>query len=120
MYNIWQIYQQKPEKGHGNSLYLKDGYIYTLGYIESDLKDKSSVYKISLDGKTQRKITFPTKTFWLINDQIYYVDLYTGNLVVTDLEGTTKKVLVEKNITNTQFFDGNFYYTDNNRNFISI
>lgn len=102
--------------GHGNSFYFKDDYIYTLGYIESDLKDVSSVYKISLDGKTQRKITLPTKTFWLINDQIYFVDLYTGNLVVTDLEGTTKKVLVEKNITNAKFFDGNFYYTDSNRN----
>lgn len=102
---------------HGNSFYLKDGYIYTLGYNESDLKDESSVYKISLDGKTQRKITVPTKTFWLIDNQIYYIDLHTGNLVVTDLEGTIQEILVERNITNAQFFNGNFYYTaDNNRN----
>lgn len=110
-YNISRVIDEDSTGwSHGNSFYLKDGYIYTLGYNESDLKDESSVYKISLDGKTQKKITVPTKTFWLINDQMYFVDLHTGNLVVTDLEGTSQEILVEKNITNAQFFNGNFYY----------
>ncbi len=93
------------------SFFIKDGYIYTLGYKDMDQNAKSSVYKISLNSKTQRQLTSSAKTFWLQDDTIYYLDLSTGYLVKVDLEGKNKKTLVDKRIMDIQFFDGNIYYT---------
>lgn len=93
-----------------SALYIKDGYIYTLGYKESDSEDKSSVYKISLDGKTQIKLTLPAREFWLIDSEIYYIDLSTGYLVRVYLEGNNKKTLVERKLMDINFFNGNIYY----------
>lgn len=94
-----------------NSFYIKDGYVYVLGYKENDPGDKASVYKISLDGQTKNKLTPPVKTFWLVDQAIYYLDSSTGYLATVDLEGNNKKTLVDKSILDLKFFDGNIYYT---------
>lgn len=96
--------------GNG-ALYLKDENIYTLGYKESDPKDQSAVYKISLDGVIQKKLTLPTKAFWLVDQKIYYTDLSTGYLIQVDLDGNNNKTVVEKRIVDVKFFNGNIYYT---------
>lgn len=116
-YGISRTLEQDKSSYSGNSsFYIKDTYIYTLGYKESDQKDKSSVYKISLDGKNQTKLTLPVKTFWLLDNKIYYTDLSTGYLVIVDLEGNNKKILVSKRVIDVKFFDGNIYYLASNDN----
>ncbi|MDD2497808.1 MAG: DUF5050 domain-containing protein [Desulfitobacteriaceae bacterium] len=81
------------------------------GYRETDQKDKSSVYRINLEDKTPTRLTPPVRDFWLVEDDIYYIDLETGYLVRVDLEGNNKKTLVEKRIINIKFYNGNIYYT---------
>jgi hypothetical protein len=96
----------------GNStFYIKDGAVFTLGYQESDTKDQCAVYKINLDDNRQEKLTMPATTFWLVNDQIYYQDAATGHLVRVDLDGEKTKTVVDKKIIETQFSQGNIYYT---------
>ena len=96
----------------GNSaLFIKDGYIYTLGYKESDPKAKSAVYKISLTDKTQIQLTQPAKGFWLVNNAIYYLDLSTGYIAMVDLQGNNKKTIIDKRIVDVKFYNGDIYYT---------
>ncbi|MGI6679554.1 MAG: DUF5050 domain-containing protein [Dehalobacterium sp.] len=96
--------------GH-NTFYLKDNSLFTLGYQESDDNDQCAVYKINLDDNTQEKLTMPAAAFWLVNDHIYYQDAATGYLVCVDLDGANSKTIVDKRIIETQFYEGNIYYT---------
>jgi hypothetical protein len=95
----------------GESLYLDEENIYTLGHKESDPLDQSSVYKISRDGTVQEKITPPAQRFWLVNKKVYYEDSTTGCLVQTDLEGNNRKTITDKRVIDVKFFNGNIYYT---------
>lgn len=99
-----------------SAFYIKNGYIYTLGYKESDGEDRASVYKISLDGKTRDKLTPPVRTFWLVDNEIYYIDLDTGYLLSVDTEGNNKKTLVDRSIIDLKFFKENIYYTAGRNN----
>ncbi|WP_199615089.1 DUF5050 domain-containing protein [Paenibacillus alkalitolerans] len=99
--------------GVSEALYIKDGYLYTLGYKESDPEDKSSVYKINLADRTQVKLTSPAKDFWMVDNQIYYIDSSSGYLHRVDLDGGNNQVLVERNVLHAQFHGGNVYYTAN-------
>ncbi|MDS1030140.1 DUF5050 domain-containing protein [Bacillota bacterium LX-D] len=116
-YGIFRTIDEQGVSYSGNSpFYLEDGYIYTLGYQESDEKDLPCIYKISTDGKTQSKLTEPAQKFWLIDQTIYYIDLNTGYLVRADLEGNNQKILVAKKVIDCKFLDGNIYYTVNKYN----
>ncbi|MGI6064962.1 MAG: DUF5050 domain-containing protein [Bacillota bacterium] len=105
--------------GKNSDIQIRDDYLYTVGYRETDQKDKSSVYTINLKDKTPTRLTPPVRDFWLVEDNIYYIDLETGYLVRVDLEGNNKMTLVEKRIINIKFYNENIYYTaikENDRN----
>ncbi|NMA14461.1 MAG: DUF5050 domain-containing protein [Clostridia bacterium] len=105
--------------GKNSDIQIRDDYLYTVGYRETDQKDKSSVYTINLKDKTPTRVTPPVRDFWLVEDNIYYIDLETGYLVRVDLEGNNKMTLVEKRIINIKFYNENIYYTaikENDRN----
>ncbi|WP_199618215.1 DUF5050 domain-containing protein [Paenibacillus alkalitolerans] len=102
-------------------MYVKDGYLYTLAYKETDPKDESSVYKINLADRTQVKLTSPAKDFWMENNQIYYIETSTGYLKRVDLNGGNDRVVVERNVPHAKFYNGNIYYTSNaNKNVSNI
>ncbi|MGI6684082.1 MAG: stalk domain-containing protein [Bacillota bacterium] len=100
---------------HGTT-YVYEGNIYTLGHKESDPDDQSSVYKITLDGTYQKKLTLPAKRFWLVNEEIYYTDSANGTLIRVDLEGNNETTLVNERVIDVKFFDGNIYYTASKTN----
>ncbi len=95
------------------ALYVRDGYLYTLGYKESDLTDESAVYKINLADRTQVKLTSPTKQFWMVNDRIYYIDASSGYLKSVDSEGGNQQTLVERKVLHVEFYNGEIYYSAN-------
>lgn len=95
----------------GEAFYLADDFIYTLGYEENDLEDKPAVYKISISGRDHVKLTLPAKTFWLVDKEIYYLDLATSYLVKTDLEGSKREILVDQPVTAVEIAAGSIYYT---------
>ncbi|KAF1085026.1 hypothetical protein SPSYN_01162 [Sporotomaculum syntrophicum] len=103
------------DKGTGysgrSSFYVQDGYIYTLGYQESDEADKCSVYKLSLNNQTQIKLTPPAREFWLVDNSIYYIDLSTGYLARVDLTGNNHQILADQGIIDLKFYNENIYYT---------
>ncbi len=109
----------RKSDGHGTSLsgnralYIKDGFLYTLGYKQSDLKDESAVYKINLADQTQVKLTPSTDRFWLADNRIYYIDSASGYLKSVDLNGTRNQLLVGRNVIDAQFYNGAFYYLTN-------
>ncbi|WP_373231901.1 DUF5050 domain-containing protein [Cohnella sp.] len=98
--------------GNG-ALYIKDDYLYTLGYKDSDPKDEGSVYKINLADQTQVKLTSAAKQFWIEDNKIYYIDSKTGYLGRVDLDGNNNQILVERKAGHVQFFNGSIYYNDN-------
>jgi len=95
----------------GEAFYLAGDYIYTLGYQDADQEDKPAVYKISTSGRDHWKLTGPVKTFWLVDDEIYYLDLATGYLVKTDLEGQKQEILIEQPVSAAEFTEDSIYYT---------
>ncbi|MBW7453751.1 DUF5050 domain-containing protein [Paenibacillus sepulcri] len=97
--------------GTSHAMYIKDGYLYTLGYKESDPKDVSSVYKINLADGTQVKLSSPANEFWMVDNRIYYSDSSTGYLGRVDLNGNNDQILVKRKLMRAQFFNGSLYYT---------
>lgn len=95
----------------GGAFYLLDDFIYTLGYEDNDLEDKPAVFKISTSGRGHIKLTPPAKNFWLVDKEIYYIDLATSYLVKTDLEGHKQEILVEQPVNAAEIVEGSIYYT---------
>ncbi|GIO66611.1 DUF5050 domain-containing protein [Paenibacillus sp. FSL M7-1455] len=106
-----------PDGGIGyasnNTMYVKDGYLYTLGYKEADPNDQSAVYKINPTDSTQTKLTPPASRFWMIGSEVYYIDAESGYLSKTNLNGATPETVVTRKMLNVQFANGSFYYTSN-------
>jgi len=100
--------------------YVQDNFIFTLGYQESNQEDKPGVYKISAADGSHYKLAGPVRTFWLVDQAIYYIDLITGNLARVDWEGNNRETLVSRKVLDVKFHDGSIYYTaskDGNTNF---
>ncbi|WP_334072001.1 DUF5050 domain-containing protein [Paenibacillus sp. A14] len=98
------------------TLHLKDGYLYALGYKDEDPTDQSAVYKISLADQTQVKLTSPARNFWVKNDRIYYIDAQTGFLYRSDLNGENPQAVAKKAVFQVSFHDGFIYYLANEGN----
>ena len=96
-----------------SSFYMKDDYLYTIGYQESDLKDIAAVYQINLKDQSQKKLTDATKQFWLIEDKIYYIDAASGTLKMLDTAQGGVKTIVDQKVLNVRLHQGSFYYTVN-------
>ena len=56
-------------------------------------------------------MTPPAKNFWLVDKEIYYIDLATSYLVKTDLEGHKQEILVEQPVNAAEIVEGSIYYT---------
>jgi len=95
------------------ALYVKDGYLYTLGYKETDPKDVSAVYRINLQDQSQVKLTGPANDFWMENGVIYYTDPNDGKLKAVDADGGEVRTVIDKRVLNVQFHNGSIYYTVN-------
>lgn len=91
-------------------LCLRDGYIYALGYPESDLEVPTAIYRISTVDGSHEKLSGPAQAFWLEDEILYYVEPGTGNLLKADLEGNNQEVLVNRPVANVKFHGGNIYY----------
>jgi len=94
-------------------LHIEDGYLYTLGYEESDLKDEGAVYRINLTDQTQVKLTSSTNQFWIVDQLIYYIDARSGHLISVDRNGGNLQTLVERKVLHVEFHQGSIYYTAN-------
>ncbi|MDR0269085.1 DUF5050 domain-containing protein [Paenibacillus sp.] len=99
--------------GGNGAMYVKDGYLYILGYKEADQSDQSAVYKINPTDSAQTKLTPSADSFWLIGSQIYYIDAESGYLGKTDINGAKPEIVVPRKMLNIQFVNGSFYYTSN-------
>lgn len=97
--------------GINETLTIKDGYLYTLGYKESDLEDKSAVYKINLAAQTQVKLTASARQFWIEQNQIYYIESESGHLKSIDINGENVQPLTERNVVKAKLYNGYIYYT---------
>ncbi|PQP86481.1 hypothetical protein [Paenibacillus sp. AR247] len=73
-----------------DAIYVKGGFVYVLGYKDSDPKDEGSVYKVNPSDQTQVKLTSAAGPFWMVDNQIYYVDGATGYLAKTDVNGAER------------------------------
>ncbi len=95
------------------ALYVRDGYLYALGYNVGDMEDKSAVYKLNLADQTQVKLTPPADQFWIANGELYYRESDTGFLAVADLNGNLQHTLVERPVLGAKLVDSDLYYTSN-------
>ncbi|ASS67520.1 MULTISPECIES: DUF5050 domain-containing protein [unclassified Paenibacillus] len=95
------------------SMYARDGYLYALGYKESDGADESSVYRISLGDQTLTKLTGPAASFWMDGGRIYYVEGKTGHVMSAGMDGSGAKTLVSRKAAQVQFVAGAIYYKVN-------
>ncbi|MFC4810400.1 stalk domain-containing protein [Paenibacillus sp. GCM10023250] len=98
------------------SMMIQDGYLYTLGYLESDPKDVPAVYKIKLADGTQVKLTGAASSFWLADGRIVYVDGASGGLKSVDPSGGNARTLTARKAENVRFANGGFYYTEGTAN----
>ncbi|MFB9328143.1 DUF5050 domain-containing protein [Paenibacillus aurantiacus] len=96
-----------------DALYVKDGYLYTLGYNNEAANDESAVYRINPADNTQARVTPPTHRFWLQGDRILYLDAATGYLESVKLDGTDKQTLVKRRAQNVSIQGSEVYFTDN-------
>ncbi|UVI29420.1 DUF5050 domain-containing protein [Paenibacillus spongiae] len=99
--------------GSVDALYVKDGYLYTLGFKENDPQDRSAVYKIKLADNTQVKLTAPAAQFWMKDSLIVYIDASTGYLESVDLDGANRRTLAQRRMMHVQLLNGNVYYLAN-------
>jgi hypothetical protein len=110
-YGISRIIEGYNTSYSGNdSLYVRDGHIYVLGYKEDDLEDQSAVYKVDVAKKTQTKLTPPTEQFWLLDQYLYFIDSESGHLKRVDVDGGHLQTLVERKVREAELYDGQFYY----------
>ncbi|RAP75939.1 stalk domain-containing protein [Paenibacillus montanisoli] len=97
--------------GYNQSLYVQGGSLYVLGYLDSDVKDVSAVYKINLTDQSQVKLTGPAGDFWLSGNYIYYIDSVSGYLKRVDLNGGGSKTVVARKLLQLQLVNGSVYCT---------
>jgi hypothetical protein len=108
-----EITDQGTSQSYSQSFYMKDGYLYTIGYKDSDPKDTGAIYRINLADQSQIKLTDATKQFWLIEDKIYYIDAASGTLKMLDTASGAVKTIVNQKVLNVRLHQGSFYYTVN-------
>ncbi|MEF2965767.1 DUF5050 domain-containing protein [Paenibacillus sp. M1] len=94
-----------------DSLYVKDGYLYTLGVKDNDPEDRTALYKINPQDRSQIKLASPAGDFWMIGDQIFYIDPVTGYLHGVGLDGANDETVVNRKVANVIFYNGGIYYT---------
>lgn len=111
-YSIYR--EQDPQGGtsytSSDAMYVQDGYLYTLGYKDSDPNDRSAVYKINPADQKQVKLTPPARDFWLVGSDIYYIDAQSGRLGKTDVNGERHETAAARTLTQVQYDNGSFYY----------
>ncbi len=105
--------------GNG-SLYVQDGFLYTLGYQESDLQDQSAVYRINLSDQSQVRITPPASEFWLEDGQLIYIDSTDYSLNRVNLHGGDQRVLVNRRVLNATLYNGYLYYNASSHDDASV
>ncbi len=123
----YSISRQLTENGGGSwggspCFYLQDGYLYTLGYVEEDQTDISSVYKTSLDGKRSVRLSIHSNEFYLADRGICFINSESRFLQYADLDGNKQKTLLEEKVASVQWQgetlyalteDGNLYQYQN-------
>ncbi|MCI3920812.1 DUF5050 domain-containing protein [Paenibacillus sp. TRM 82003] len=97
---------------HGGSFVLQDGFLYTLGYAEEDLADKSAVYKLDLELGTQSRLTGAARTFWPIGERIYYVDGDTRAIRSVGASGGDERTHVASGVRQVERHGDSLYYID--------
>jgi len=95
-----------------SSLVLKNGALYTIGFNDSDPKDPNSVYQIDTTGRAHVKLAAGASQFWVIGEQLYYLEDSSGHLMRTGLNGGKPAVaLSSRNISQIRMYENVFYYT---------
>lgn len=89
--------------------FIKDGKLYTLGY-ELESYTGAKLYQIDLTTSEQKAITGFTTAFWSVGNQLFYLDTFTRQLKVTDLEGSLPKTLVDQKVNKVMAKDETIYY----------
>jgi hypothetical protein len=112
------VYREITDEGTSynysqSSFYMKDDYLYTIGYKDNDPKDTGAMYKINLKDQSQMKLTDATMQFWMIEDKIYYIDAASGTLKMLDTAQGVVKTIVDQKVLNVRLHQGSFYYTVN-------
>lgn len=95
------------------AMFVRDGFIYTLGYRDADPRDKTAVYRISASGEGQEKVTGPAREFWMGADErtLFYIDADTGYLKQVRTDGTEERTLAERRVAQAVERNGTIYYT---------
>lgn len=95
-----------------STLVLKNGALYAIGFNDSDPKDPNSVYRIETTGRTHVKLAAGASQFWVIGEQLYYLEDSSGRLMRTGLKGEETAVDVSsRNISQIRVYENVFYYT---------
>jgi len=105
-----EIREDSVSYGASGSLYIKDGYLYTSAFKESDQQDRGAVYRIDPKNGSQVKLTSPAKQFWMVGEHIYYIDAVTGYLKQASVDGTNDRTLAARKAGYAQVYNGNLYY----------
>lgn len=93
------------------SLTLKDGSLYALGFKDDDPEDATALYRISLTERKHEQIVENTQRFWVVQEQIYYVDGDTGVLMRAGLDGSSPERITPDGANVLKVHDNLFYYT---------
>ena len=111
-YGVIREYSPTAESyRHHEALYIRDGIVYALGYLGEERQDVAAVYRIDTDSRTHTKLTGHAEDFWLIDEQIYYIDAEDGYLKVIGKDGGESTTVLDVQMKNVQYVDGSFYFT---------
>ncbi|MFC4101485.1 DUF5050 domain-containing protein [Paenibacillus xanthanilyticus] len=95
-----------------DTLYVKSGSLFVLGYNEQDPNDRGAVYRINPADNSQIRVTAPASKFWLKDDRIVYVNDETGYLESVKLDGTEKRTLVQRKASHVTLVEDELYYME--------
>ncbi|WP_059051134.1 stalk domain-containing protein [Paenibacillus senegalimassiliensis] len=94
-----------------DSLTLRDGSLYALGFKDSDPEDVTALYRISSTERKHEQIVANTQRFWVVQEQIYYLDGDTGALMRAGLDGSNLERITPDQANVLKIYDNLFYYT---------
>ena len=94
----------------GDYLYVQGG-MYTRPDDEKKLLTEESIYRINIKTNEHQKLTRAASKFWIIKDELYFIDASTHHLVRTDLDGKDEKTIIASPIKHITPKNNVIYYS---------
>lgn len=100
----------KGLQSKGDYLYVQAG-LYTKVDDNPAILEEEGIYRIYKKTGEHEKLTDAAIQFWIIGDELYYIDGKSGYLIKSDLDGQKKQQLISSPIKYIAVKDNVFYYS---------